>query len=112
MPITTFTETIVGLVPSGKAMGWLLGSFVAVFAAGWGVALGTGDYADLPEEVGTIRVDQSELRQSVADNARDIRALRTATLEASEDRERILCLVELAASNEQLPPLEVNRRCP
>jgi hypothetical protein len=64
-----------------------------------------GDYSGLPDKVSAL-----EVRSARADST--IYVLTEGQEDATEERQRILCLVRLTATGEILSPLEVTERCP
>jgi hypothetical protein len=98
-------EMTSSIVPTGKALLWLASAGAALFMAGVGVTLSIGEYRRLP-----IRVDA--LADSVFQHSLELQRLERISQATDSRSQRILCLVELAASSTPLSPLEVNRRCP
>ncbi len=96
---------LAAVVPSGKVAAWLIAGAVSVFMAGVGVTLNVSDFSDLPETVETMQI-------TVDRNETNIRVLRIRADSATANRKRILCLVTLTATGEEISPLEVNARCP
>lgn len=100
-----FYETLVEAVPTGKAVVWIGGAVAASFLAGIGFTTGTGDVAQAVDEVPVIL-------DSLQSHSTRISRLEARSTMAENDRRRILCLVTLTATGEELSPLEVAERCP
>lgn len=99
------TAAIVGLLPGGKALAFLIAGAASVFMAGVGVTLNVSEFSDLPETVVAMEA-------TVSRNEANIRVLRVRADSATADRKKILCLVALTATGEEVSPLEVTLRCP
>ena len=91
--------------PSAKVIGALVTGTVVAFMAGVGTTVGAGEFKGLPEAVSMLQIKESIQDTSIA-------SLRRGLEEASDERGRILCLVELTATGETYSPLQVNQRCP
>ncbi len=101
----TIGGTLAGLVPAAKPFGIIMTVAVSAWFAGVGFTVGFGETAAsialVPEikatlERHTTRIVEVEQRLGRAEAA----------------SERILCLVRLAATNEVMNPLDVDRECP
>jgi hypothetical protein len=99
------TDAMQAVVPSAKGLTVVITMTVGAFMAGMGAVLGWGDYSGLPAKVSAL-----EVRGASADST--IQVLTDGQEEATEERQRILCLVRLTATGETLSPLEVTERCP
>lgn len=93
------------LVPTGKAIMWLLTAGSMCVMAGVGATLTLGEYRVLPEQVRTLAASDTaqeralmSLRDSVATTTRELR--------------RIRCLTVLSVTGQTVNPLEIDRICP
>lgn len=98
-------DAMQAITPSAKGLTLVVTMAVGSFMAGVGAVLGWGDYSGLPAKVSAL-----EIRGADVDSA--IQYLTDGQEEATEERQRILCLVRLTATGEILSPLEVTERCP
>ena len=109
MKWAVITEAVSAVVPGAKALGVIVTLSVGAFMAGVGAVLGFGEYAGLPESVASLEVKEETTSSALATLRIEFDE---AVLEAAADRQNILCLVRLTATQEVLSPLEVNARCP
>lgn len=98
-------ETFAGLVPAAKPFGIIIAVAVSAWFAGVGFTVGFGETAASIQMVPAIQ------------DSLNVHASRIVAVESRLDRAeaasiRILCLVRLAATNEVMNPLDVDRECP
>ena len=98
-------EIVQMVVPSGKAVVWIVSAGAAMFMAGVGFTLGTSEYADLPLEVDSLFVVQTQ-------HTRTLQALQGDVEQTSSDLERIRCLASLSATGQTVDPLQIDNICP
>lgn len=101
----TWIEHVQAAAPTGKALLWVGGSVVTSFLAGIGWMSRASEFSDTIDQVPIIQnsVDNYGVRLNAVEYRLD---------HADQDRERILCLVTLTATGEQVTPLQVAERCP
>lgn len=104
MPMKFF-EGILAAVPQGKALFWIVIGAVTSFGAGFGMAFGVGDASDNLALVPVLRDNQAALTTRVGN-------VEVRLGDAEDTSERILCLVRLTATGEEISPLEIDERCP
>lgn len=99
-----WAEVIQAAVPTGKAMAWVGGAVVTSFLAGVGWVSQTHQISVAVEAVPRIEV-------MLAEHSTRIEELEEVSDQAHAEREKILCLVTLTATGEELTPLQVVERC-
>lgn len=93
------------LVPTGKAIWWLLAAGAAMFFAGVGFTVRFGEYKALPEEVDSLTV-------TVERNSKDISNIQDTLSNTTRELRRIRCLTRLAATGQTVNPLDIDEVCP
>lgn len=97
-------EVVQAAVPTGKAMAWVGGAVVTSFLAGVGWVSQTHQISVAVDAVPRIEV-------TLAEHSDRIEELEEMSNQAYAEREKIICLVTLTATGEELTPLQVVERC-
>lgn len=93
------------VLPSAKAVGWIVTAGSAMFMAGVGATLRTSEYASLPFDVGV-------LESQVTTHANALEDLQDDVSNNAYDLTRIRCLTRLSATGQIVDPLEIDDVCP
>lgn len=100
-----FLEGIIAAVPQGKALFWIIVGAMTTFGAGFGTAFGVGDASRMLEQVPFMQETQNSLVTRMG-------SVEVRLNDAEATSVRILCLVRLTATGEEVSPLEIDQRCP
>lgn len=105
MRLEAIQEALLSVVPTGKALAWIVVTAASMFMAGIGWMSRASEYAELPD-------DFMELRLDVDANTTSISSLRVRLDSLNAGQAQMICLITLTATNPRMTPFEVRQRCP